>query len=81
MIIDMEALPEKTNRFPQTLPEKRQSAAVLLCSGTAKAIDVRRAMVELPEVAKENNHCQTCAQKGKGGGKESRHGQNDRKAR
>lgn len=48
----MEALPEKTNRLPQTLPEKRQSAAVLLYSGTAKAIDVRRAMVELPEVAK-----------------------------
>lgn len=52
MIINMEALPEKTNRLPQTLPEKRQSAAVLLYSGTAKAIDVRRAMVELPEVAK-----------------------------
>ena len=48
----METLPEKTNRLPQTLPEKRQSAAVLLYSGTAKAIDVRRAMVELPEVAK-----------------------------
>lgn len=48
----MEALPEKTNRLPQTLPEKRQSAAVLLYSGTAKAIDVRRAMVELPEVTK-----------------------------
>lgn len=48
----MEALPEKTNRLPQTSPEKRQSAAVLLYSGTAKAIDVRRAMVELPEVAK-----------------------------
>lgn len=48
----MKALPEKTNRLPQTLPEKRQSAAVLLYSGTAKAIDVRRAMVELPEVAK-----------------------------
>lgn len=48
----MEALPEKTNRLPQTLPEKRQSAAVLLYSGTAKAIDVRRAMVELSEVAK-----------------------------
>lgn len=48
----MEALPEKTNRLPQTLPEKRQSAAVLLYSGTAKAIDVRRAMVELPEFAK-----------------------------
>ena len=48
----MEALPEKTNRLPQTLPEKRQSAAVLLYSGTAKAIEVRRAMVELPEVAK-----------------------------
>ena len=52
MIINMETLPEKTNRLPQTLPEKRQSAAVLLYSGTAKAIDVRRAMVELPEVAK-----------------------------
>ena len=48
----METLPEKTNRLPQTLPEKRQSAAVLLYSGTAKAIEVRRAMVELPEVAK-----------------------------
>lgn len=48
----METLPEKTNRLPQTLPEKRQSAAVLLYSGTAKAIDVRRAMVELPEVTK-----------------------------
>lgn len=49
----MEKLPEKTNNsLPQTLPEKRQSAAVLLYSGTAKAIDVRRAMVELPEVAK-----------------------------
>lgn len=48
----METLPEKTNRLPQTLPEKRQSAVVLLYSGTAKAIDVRRAMVELPEVAK-----------------------------
>lgn len=48
----METLPEKTNRLPQTLPEKRQSAAVLLYSGTAKAIDVLRAMVELPEVAK-----------------------------
>lgn len=48
----MKTLPEKTNRLPQTLPEKRQSAAVLLYSGTAKAIDVRRAMVELPEVAK-----------------------------
>lgn len=48
----MEALPEKTNRLPQTLPEKRQSAAVLLYSGTAKAIDVRLAIVELPEVAK-----------------------------
>jgi hypothetical protein len=48
----MEALPEKTNGLPQTLPEKRQSAAVLLYSGTAKAIEVRRAMVELPEVAK-----------------------------
>lgn len=48
----METLPEKTNRLPQTLPEKRQSAAVLLYSGTAKAIDVRRAVVELPEVAK-----------------------------
>ena len=55
MIINMEALPEKTNRLPQTLPEKRQSAAVLLYSGTAKAIDVRRAMVELPEVAKALN--------------------------
>ena len=52
MIINMETLPEKTNRLPQTLPEKRQSAAVLLYSGTAKAIEVRRAMVELPEVAK-----------------------------
>lgn len=52
MIINMETLPEKTNRLPQTLPEKRQSAAVLLYSGTAKAIDVRRAMVELLEVAK-----------------------------
>lgn len=52
MIINMETLPEKTNRLPQTLPEKRQSAAVLLYSGTAKAIDVRRAMVELPEVTK-----------------------------
>ncbi len=48
----METLPEKINRLPQTLPEKRQSAAVLLYSGTAKAIEVRRAMVELPEVAK-----------------------------
>lgn len=48
----METLPEKTNRLPQTSPEKRQSAAVLLYSGTAKAIEVRRAMVELPEVAK-----------------------------
>ena len=48
----METLPEKTNRLPQTLPEKRQSAAVLLYSGTAKAIEVRREMVELPEVAK-----------------------------
>lgn len=49
----MENLPEKTNNsLPQTLPEKRQSAAVLLYSGKAKAIDVRRAMVELPEVAK-----------------------------
>lgn len=48
----METLPEKTNRLPQTLPEKPQSAAVLFYSGTAKAIDVRRAMVELPEVAK-----------------------------
>ena len=49
----MENLPEKTNNnLPQTLPEKRQNAAVLLYSGKAKAIEVRRAMVELPEVAK-----------------------------
>lgn len=49
----MEKLPEKTNNnLPQTLPEKRQNAAVLLYSGKAKAIEVRRAMVELPEVAK-----------------------------
>ena len=49
----MEKLPEKANtNLPQTLPEKRQSAAVLLYSGKAKAIEVRRAMVELPEVAK-----------------------------
>lgn len=44
----METLPEKTNN----LPEKRQTAAVMLYNGTAKAIDVRREMVGLPEVAK-----------------------------
>lgn len=50
----MEKLPEKANtNLPQTLPEKRQNAAVLLYSGKAKAIEVRRAMVELPEVAKK----------------------------
>lgn len=43
----METLPEKTNN----LPEKRQAAAVMLYNGTAKAIDVRREMVGLPEVA------------------------------
>lgn len=49
----MEKLPEITNNnLPQSLPEKRQNAAVLLYSGKAKAIEVRRAMVELPEVAK-----------------------------
>lgn len=48
----MENLPEKVNNELQTLPEKRQSAAVLLYSGKAKAIEIRRAMVELPEVAK-----------------------------
>ena len=49
----MENLPEKSNpNLPQTLPEKRQSAVVLLYSGKAKAIDVRRAMAELPDIAK-----------------------------
>ena len=44
----METLPEKKNN----LPVARENAVAILYSGTAKAIDVRRAMVELPEVAK-----------------------------
>ena len=48
MIINMETLPEKKNN----LPVARENAVAILYSGTAKAIDVRRAMVELPEVAK-----------------------------
>lgn len=44
----METLPEKKNN----LPVAREDAVAILYSGTAKAIDVRRAMVELPEVAK-----------------------------
>ena len=44
----MEILPEKKNN----LPVARENAVAILYSGTAKAIDVRRAMVELPEVAK-----------------------------
>lgn len=44
----METLPEKKNN----LPVAREDAVAILYSGTAKAIDMRRAMVELPEVAK-----------------------------
>lgn len=44
----METLHEKKNN----LPVARENAVAILYSGTAKAIDVRRAMVELPEVAK-----------------------------
>lgn len=44
----METLPEKKNN----LPVARENAVAILYSGTAKAIDVLRAMVELPEVAK-----------------------------
>lgn len=44
----MEILPEKKNN----LPVAREDAVAILYSGTAKVIDVRRAMVELPEVAK-----------------------------
>lgn len=44
----MEILPEKKNN----LPVARENAVAILYSGTAKAIDMRRAMVELPEVAK-----------------------------
>lgn len=52
----METLPEKKNN----LPVARENAVAILYSGTAKAIDVRRAMVELPEVAKALTTVEKC---------------------